>query len=115
MKYADGEIILDAERNPSAPYIEGPDETFWPQIDIRGLKSGGSGCPTSDFAQCVRNRQKFALNETNGHRSATLVNLGKIAVRLGRTLHFDPLKQQFINDEAANRLINQPMRAPWHL
>ena len=49
----------------------------------------------------------------NGFRSCTLVNLGIIAVRLGRTLNFDPDKLEFINDEAANRLIHQPMRAAW--
>ena len=49
----------------------------------------------------------------NGHRSCTLVNLGILAVRLGRTLHFDPEAQRFRDDEAANRLIDQPMRAPW--
>jgi hypothetical protein len=49
----------------------------------------------------------------NGHRSCTLVNLGVIAVRLGRTLHFDPIAQRFRDDEAANRLIHQPTRAPW--
>ena len=65
------------------------------------------------FSDSVRTRRKFALNETNAHRSATLVNLGVIAVRLGRTLHFDPVTQRFLDDEAANRLIDQPMRAPW--
>ena len=61
----------------------------------------------------MRTRRKFALNETNGHRSSTLVNLGVIAVRLGRTIHFDPVAQRCRDDEAANRLIDQPMRAPW--
>ena len=49
----------------------------------------------------------------NGHRSCTLVNMGILAIRLGRTLNFDPDKQVFIDDEAANRLIHQPMRGPW--
>jgi len=35
------------------------------------------------------------------------------ALRLGRSLKFDPEKQEFIDDEGANRLINQPMRGPW--
>jgi hypothetical protein len=69
----------------------------------------------TDFAEAVRTRKKFALNEENGHRSCTLVNLSKIAVQLGRPLKFDPDVQQFINDEEANRLVRQPMRAPWHL
>jgi len=63
----------------------------------------------------VRERRPFALNEENGHRSCTLVNLAKIAVRLGRNLRFDPEKQIFIGDEEANRLITEPMRAPWNL
>jgi hypothetical protein len=67
------------------------------------------------FSDSVRTRQKFTLNETNAHRSATLVNLGVIAVRLNRTLHYDPVRQCFRDDEAANRLIDQPMRAPWVL
>ncbi len=67
------------------------------------------------FSESVLTRKKFALNEINGHRSATIVNMGKIALQLGRSLDFDPVKQEFINDDAANRLINQPMRGPWKI
>ncbi len=124
MKYADGcEIILDGEnKDTNAPYLEGPDGKLYPglQSDIPDLEAKIATLPdpepqVTDFAEAVRTRQKFALNEQNGHRSCTLVNLGKIAVRLGRKLEFDPDKQEFINDEEANRLIHQPMRAPWHL
>ena len=69
----------------------------------------------TDFFEAVRTRKKFALNEENGHRSCTIVNLAKIAVRLSRPLRFDPVKQLFINDEEANRFIHQPMRAPWQI
>jgi hypothetical protein len=69
----------------------------------------------TDFHESVRTRQKFALNEMNGHRSATIVNMGVTALRLGRTLHFDPVTQKFINDDAANRLSYYPMRAPWNI
>ena len=41
--------------------------------------------------------------------------MGAVALQLGRTLHFDSDKQLFINDDAANRLVDQPMRAPWKL
>ena len=67
----------------------------------------------TDFLHCVKNRQKFALNEQNGFRSATIVNMGGVALRLGRSLKFDPEKLLFVDDDAANRLIGQPMRAPW--
>ena len=66
-----------------------------------------------DFVEAVKDRKKFALNEENGYRSCTLVNMGLIALKLGRSLKFDPDKQEFIGDEGANRLIDQPMRAPY--
>ena len=58
---------------------------------------------------------QFALNEVNGHRSCTLVNLAKIAVQTGRVLRFNPRKQRFIDDDQANALIKQPMRGPWKI
>jgi hypothetical protein len=69
----------------------------------------------TDFYAAVKSRTRFALNEENGHRSATLVNMAKIAWQLGRSLKFDPVGQRFVGDEAANRLADPPMRAPWHL
>lgn len=30
----------------------------------------------TDFIECVKTRQPFALNERNGFRSATIVNMG---------------------------------------
>lgn len=122
MTYNDGcKIILDGEnKDKNASFIEGPKGKLYKgfESDIPGLKRKLAAFPNpepqvTDFIQAVRNRQKFALNEENGHRSCTLVNIGKIAVRLGRSLEFDPVKQRFVDDEGANRFINQPMRAPW--
>ena len=36
-----------------------------------------------------------------------------MCLRLNRTLNFDPKTQTFINDDAANRLVFQPMRGEW--
>ena len=124
LKYADGcEIVLDGEnRDTSAPFIEGPLGRLYRgfRSDIPGLKEKAAELPdlepqVTDFAEAVRMRRPFALNERNGHRSCTLVNLAKIAVRLGRPLGFDPAVQRFIGDEEADRLIFEPMRAPWSL
>jgi myo-inositol 2-dehydrogenase/D-chiro-inositol 1-dehydrogenase len=120
--YADGcQIILDGEnKDKDAAYIEGPNGKIFRNFesDIPNLDKLIETLPDPEpqitsFSESVRTRQKFALNEMNGHRSCTLVNLGIIAVRLGRDLNFDPDKQIFIDDEGANRLINQPMRGPW--
>ncbi|MBM3304462.1 MAG: Gfo/Idh/MocA family oxidoreductase [Candidatus Aminicenantes bacterium] len=124
MKYADGcVIVLDGEnRDRDAPFLEGPGGRIFPGLesDIPRLREIADGLPDpepqlTDFAEAVRTRRKFALNESNGHRSCTLVNLGKIAVQLGRHLRFDPAAERFVGDEEANRLIDQPMRAPWRL
>ncbi len=120
--YADGcQIILDGEnRDKDAAYIEGPNGKIYRgfRSDIPNLQSFLKTLPDPEpqisiFSDSVKTRKKFALNETNGFWSSTLVNLGIVAVRLGRTLNFDPEKLEFVNDEGANRLINPPMRAPW--
>lgn len=122
--YADGcKIVLDgAGTIDDVPYIEGPKGKLWPgfRSDIPDLQRKLAEFPDPkpqavDFVQSVHTREKFALNEVNGFRSCTLVNMGIIALRLNRNLRFDPEKLEFIGDEAANRLINQPMRAPWIL
>lgn len=120
--YQDGcKIILDGEgKDASLPYIEGPKGKLYPhfQSDIPDLekKLAAYNDPeeqVTDFLQAVKERRKFALNEQNGFRSCTIVNMAKIAVQLGRSLKFDPVRCEFIDDDAANRLSNQPMRAPW--
>lgn len=124
MKYADGcEIILDGEnKEVNAPFIEGPQGKLYrgfrsdiPDMDAKLAQFPDPEPQLTDFAQAVRQRKPFALNELNGHRSCTLVNLGKIALQVQRPLKFDPVGQTFIDDEQANRFINQPMRSPWRI
>lgn len=120
--YADGcQIILDGEgKDENVAYLEGPNGKLYPgfRSDIPDLERKLAAFPDSepqvtDFVDAVKNRKKFALNEENGHRSCTLVNMGLAALRLGRNLKYDPDQQLFIDDEGANRLIDQPMRGPW--
>jgi myo-inositol 2-dehydrogenase / D-chiro-inositol 1-dehydrogenase len=124
LRYADGsEIVLDGEnRDKEAAFVEGPEGRIAKDFnsDIPGLWEKVASLPDpepepEDFAEAVRKRRRFVLNEANGHRSCTLVNLAKIAVRLGRPLRFDPAVQRFVDDVEANRLVDEPMRAPWHL
>lgn len=121
--YADGcKIILDGEGNVDVPYIEGPKGKLYPgfRSDIPDLEKKLAAFPdpepqVTDFVQAVKNRQKFALNEQNGYYSCTIVNMGLIALKLGRSLKFDPEKQEFIGDEGANRLLFPPLREPWSI
>jgi hypothetical protein len=124
LKYADGcEIILDGNNSlKGAPLFEGPNGKIFKgfKSDIPELRQKMTEMPDPepmehDFFKCVRERNKFGLNEVNGHRSTTLINMSKIALRLNRSLDFDPVKQRFIGGDEANRYIYQSMRGPWNL
>jgi myo-inositol 2-dehydrogenase/D-chiro-inositol 1-dehydrogenase len=122
--YDDGcKIILDGEaKDPNAAYIEGPKGKLYAgfKSDIPNLAQKLALLPdpapqVTNFLDSVKYRTPFALNESNGFRSCTVVNMGKIALQLGRTLHFNPVTQEFVNDAEANKLLNPPMRAPWNI
>jgi myo-inositol 2-dehydrogenase / D-chiro-inositol 1-dehydrogenase len=123
LRYADGcEIILDGENKDTAPFLSGPKGTLTKGLEsnipdlIDKVKDLPDPAPqVTDFVKAVKTRQKFALNEINGHRSCTLVNLAKIAVQTGRPLKFNSKKQRFIDDKDANSYIEQPMRSPWKI
>ena len=123
LRYADGcEIVLDGENKDDAPFLSGPlgNLTKGLESSIPNLIDKVAALPdpapqVTDFVQAVKTRSKFALNEMNGHRSCTLINLAKIAVQTGRPLHFDPKKQRFIKDKEANSYVSQPMRGKWRV
>ena len=71
--------------------------------------------PLVDFGRAVRERTQAGGHAEAAHRCATLLHLANIAIRTGRTLQYDPVKEQIIGDAEANRLVNVPMRSPWHL
>ena len=122
--YADGcQIVLDGEgKDDKVAYIEGPKGKLYKNFktDISDLDRKLAEFPEpaaqqTDFVDAVKNRKTFALNEANGHKSCTLVNLGLIAMRVHRNLNFDPIKQEIVGDEEAKQLMDQPMRAPYIL
>lgn len=125
--YADGcQIVLEGEGFESTgkkPYIEGPDgcvyqgfECTIPDVWNKISEMPEPEMQRTDFIDCVRNRRKFALNEVNGHRSCTLVNMGATALRLNRSvLEFDPQTERFIGDEEANAISYPDFSGEWHI
>jgi predicted dehydrogenase len=71
--------------------------------------------PLVGFAEAVRTRKRPGGHAEAAHRTATLYHLANVAIRCGRKLRYDPVKEQIVGDEEANRLVYQPMRAPWRL
>ena len=67
------------------------------------------------FGEAIRTRKQAGGGAESSHRATTLLHLANIAIRVGRTIRWDPVTEQLVGDEEANRFVNIPMRAPWHL
>ena len=66
-----------------------------------------------NFVDCVLSRKEPIAPIEHAHRSITIAHLGNIALRLGRDVRWDPKKEAFLGDDAANQMLSRPMRKPW--
>ncbi|GAB2501109.1 Gfo/Idh/MocA family protein [Algoriphagus taiwanensis] len=48
-----------------------------------------------------------------GHRACSVCLISHIAMKMGRKLAWDPVKEEFINDPEANSHLSRPQRRPW--
>ena len=48
-----------------------------------------------------------------GHRACSVCLISHIAMKMNRKLAWDPIKEEFINDDVANSHLSRPQRAPW--
>lgn len=68
-----------------------------------------------EFLDCIKSRKQPSSTADAAHHSITACHAANVCVRLGRTVKWDPVKEVFIGDEEANRLITRPYRQPWRL
>ena len=68
-----------------------------------------------NFLDCVRSRRDPYFPIEKLHRLSSLLHCGNICLKLGRKLGWNPDTEEFVGDEAANRLRSRALRAPWHL
>jgi predicted dehydrogenase len=66
-----------------------------------------------NFLECIASRKLPICDVEIGHRSATACHLGNIAVRLGRNIQWDPIKEQIVGDSEAQAMTSRPYRTPW--
>jgi hypothetical protein len=95
--------------------IEGGPDSIFDEIKLKTREVTGGNNHHDNWFECIRTRQQPSSHEEIGHRSAALGHLTIIAYKLGRSLKWDPAKEEFIGDDEANRLCSRSMRAPWHL
>ena len=66
-----------------------------------------------NFLDCVKSRDVTVANPTVMHRSMSTVHAANICMWLKRDMQYDPVKEEFINDDEANRLRARAQREPW--
>ena len=110
------EIYATGER-PRYEAADGnvPGLTWQPPKHLLERDYRGQGGLPGDLLHCIKTRETPFRDVEYGHRVATVCHLGNIAHELKRPLKWDPLKEEFPDDEEANRMTWRPMRGPWKL
>jgi len=99
----------------SGPIEGGPEKVFKELRLVSRDGIAGDNDHHQNWFECMRTRQKTNCCAEIGHRSASLGHLVIIALRLRRSLKWDPVQEQFSGDAEANRLCSRAMRAPWRI
>ncbi|MDB4665177.1 Gfo/Idh/MocA family oxidoreductase [Verrucomicrobia bacterium] len=66
-----------------------------------------------NFFECMQSRKQPICEAEIGHRSATVCHLGVISMRLGRKIHWNPEREQCVDDPGANHWLSRSMRRGW--
>jgi len=120
LTYADGLKIIITGGSSGAKYDRPKQRSM---LSAKDLDAAGRAALAAlpappklvPFGQAVRTRHQAGGGAESSHRVSTALNLANIAIRMGRTIRYDPVKEQIIGDDQANRMVNIPMRGGWHL
>lgn len=63
-----------------------------------------------NFFDCVESRNTPISDIESQHRSATTCHLANLSMRLGRSLTWDPEREEFPNDDQANAMLRREQR-----
>lgn len=69
----------------------------------------------ANFIDCVRSRRLPNADIEIGHRGTTVALLGNIAMKVGRKLTWDAVKEDFIGAPDASALLTRTLRKPYDL
>jgi predicted dehydrogenase len=68
-----------------------------------------------NFIECVRTRATPVSHVDDAVRSDLISHLCDIAIRAGRKVTWDPVKEEILGDEEASRMLTRAMREPWQI
>lgn len=133
-KYKEGftMIVADNRQQPKGMGVQFEGSEGWIWVDRSGIDASNKSLLSSvigpseihlyksddhhqNFLDCIRSRAETITPAAIAHRSIMIGHLGLIAMKLGRSVRWDPVAEKFVNDAEADRLLSRPMRSPWHL
>ena len=88
-------------------------ESLLSEKKVFTLRGTSAYTHVANFLECVKSRRLTRANASVAGQSHIVCHAAYIAWQLGRTLKFDPIKEEFIGDEEANRMRSRATRAPW--
>jgi predicted dehydrogenase len=68
-----------------------------------------------NWLDCIQTRKRPVADVEIGHRSVSVCHLANITREIGRKLRWDPDKEQFLDDDEANRCVLRPRRKGYEL
>jgi predicted dehydrogenase len=68
-----------------------------------------------NFIDCVKSRKETMCPVEMAIRADTICHLAIAAVKTGRAIHWDPVREQIIGDPHAARLLSRPYRHQWRI
>ncbi len=68
-----------------------------------------------NLLDCVKSRAKTICPIDEAVQGDIICHISDIAIRLEQKLKWNPKKELFVNNDAANRRLSRPMRSPWVL
>ena len=96
--------------------LEGSDERLLEMDESNfEVKLGRSRDHVQNFIDGIKGRAELFAPVEVGHRSCCACLINMMSMRLQRRLQWDPVKEEFVNDDEANRLMSPVVRAPWSL
>ncbi|TWT35528.1 Inositol 2-dehydrogenase [Posidoniimonas corsicana] len=107
---SEGRFLVNRGKLVGAP-VEALEEKPLPDDPFQTLY--GRAKPRShmtDFFDCVKSRQTPISDVASHNQMLNICHAVNIAMRLGRTLTYDPATQQFVGDAQANTFVSRPQR-----
>lgn len=114
-----GGVTFEGEKG-SIFVTRGKLESTPPDIIKQALKESDVHLYASDnhhrnWLECMRSRKLPICDAEIGHRSATVCHLGNIAIRTGRKLAWDPIKETITGDPEAAKMLSYTYRVPYRV